>query len=173
MLKDSARLGLTATTYGEKGKLTFLGVHYTGGNDLIALAGDACNGYVWTCSFNLTSEPGEGTTKQLALAKKYGRDDKAANSHNYAAGIMVAQVTTEAIKRAKAAGLEITKANLYKVLNEMHGDKAYQPYTTMGPVTYSETDRAGVDMLQIYTVQNGAFKKVGSPMQSEYMKKIK
>jgi branched-chain amino acid transport system substrate-binding protein len=173
MLKDSARLGLTAGSYGEKGKLTFLGVHYTGGNDLIALAGDACEGYVWSCSFNLTSEKGEGTTKQLALAKRYGRDDKAANSHNYAAGIMVAQVATEAIKRAKAAGLEITKANLYNTLNKMNGKNAYYPYTTIGPVTFSKTDRAGVDMLQIYSVQNGAFKKVGEPIQSEYMKKIK
>lgn len=173
MLKDSARLGLTASTYGEKGKLTFLGVHYTGGNDLIALAGDACEGYFWTCSFNLTSEKGEGTDKQLALAKKYGRDDKAANSHNYAAGIMVAQVATEAIQRAKAQGLKVTKANLYNILNKMNGSNAYQPYTTMGPVTYSLTDRAGVDMLQIYSVQNGVFKKIGSPMQSEYMKKIK
>ncbi len=173
MLKDSARLGLTAGSYGEEGKMTFLGVHYTGGNDLIALAADACEGYVWIDSFNLTSEKNEGTTKQLALAKRYGRDDKAANSHNYAAGIMVAQVTTEAIRRAKAAGLEINKANLYKTLNDMNGKNAYQPYTTIGPVTYSKTDRAGVDMLQIYSVQSGAFKKVGEPIQSEYMKKIK
>ena len=172
MLKDSSRLGLTAGSYGEEGKLTFLGVHYTGGNDLIALTGDACEGYFWTCSFNLTSEEGAGTTAQLDLAKKYGRDDKAANSHNYAAGIMVAQVATEAIKRAKEAGLEVNKANLYKIMNGMNGDKVYQPYTTIGPVTYSETDRAGVDMLQIYTVKDGAFKKVGAPIQSEYMKKI-
>ncbi|NOX35665.1 MAG: ABC transporter substrate-binding protein [Deltaproteobacteria bacterium] len=173
MLKDSARLGLTASTYGEKGKLTFLGAHYTGGNDLIALAGDACEGYVWSTSFNLTSEENEGTTKQLALAKRYNRDAKAANSHNYAAGIMVAQVTTEAIRRAKAAGLDITKANLYNTLNKMNGKNAYYPYTTIGPVTFSKTDRSGVDMLQIYSVQNGAFKKVGEPIQSEYMKKIK
>jgi len=173
MLKDSSRLGLTAGSYGEKGKLTFLGVHYTGGNDLIALTGDACEGYFWTCSFNLTSEMGDGTTKQLALAKKYGRDDKAANSHNYAAGIMVAQVATETIRRAKAAGLKINKENLYKTLNSMNGNNVYNPYTTIGPVSYSKTDRAGVDMLQIYSVQNGAFKKVGQPMLSEYMQKIK
>ncbi|WP_300458770.1 ABC transporter substrate-binding protein [Desulfobacula sp.] len=173
MLKDSSRLGLTAETYGEKGKLTFLGVHYTGGNDLIALAPDACEGYFWTCSFNLTSEKGEGTTKQLALAKLYGRDDKAANSHNYAAGIMVAQVTTETIKRVKAKGKKVTKENCYNELNAMNGANAYHPYTTMGPVTYSKTDRAGVDMLQIYSVQGGVFKKIGTPIQSEYMKKIK
>ena len=74
MLKDASRLGMTASYYGEKGKLTFLGVHYTGGNDLIALAGKAAEGYVWTCSFNLTSEYNEGTRNQLDLAKRYGRD---------------------------------------------------------------------------------------------------
>jgi len=173
MLKDASRLGLIADYYGEKGKLTFLGVHYTGGNDLIALAGKAAEGYFWTCSFNLTSEKDPGTTKQLALAKKYGRDEKAANSHNYAAGIMVAQVTTEVIQRAKAKGLEINRANLYKTLNQMNGDNAYFPYTTIGPVTYSKTDRAGVDMLQIYSVKNSVFKKIGSPITSEYMQKIK
>ena len=173
MLKDSQRLGLTAATFGEAGKLTFMGAHYTGGNDLIALAGDATENYFWITAFNITSVPGEGTTKQLALAKLFGRDQKAADSHNYAAGIMVAQVATEAIKRAKAAGLEVNKENLYKMLNNMNGANAYSPYTTTGPVTYSKTDRAGVDLLQIYSVQNGVFKAVGEPVESEYMKKIK
>ena len=172
MLNDSARLGFTAEEYGEKGKFTFLGAHYTGGNDLIALAGEAAEGYYWSCSFNLTSEPTEGTKKQLALAERYNRDEKAANSHNYAAGIMVAQVVTEAIKRAKANNMEVTRANLYKVLNNMNGDNAYNPYSTIGPVTYSKTDRAGVDLLQIYSVENGAFKKVGEPIESQYMDKI-
>ncbi len=172
MIKDSQRLGLTATSFGEKGKLTFLGAHYTGGNDLIALAGTAAENYYWVCSYNLTSEKNQGTEAQLALAKKYGRDDKAANSHNYANGIMVAQVATEAIKRAKASDLEVNMANLTKILNEMNGPNSYQPFTTVGPVTYSPTDHAGVDMLQTYVVKDGAFRKIGSPMQSVYMKKI-
>jgi len=173
MIKDSQRLGLTASSFGEAGKLTFMGAHYTGGNDLIALAGDAAENYFWITAFNITSVPGVGTTKQLAFAKLFNRDQKAANSHNYAAGIMVAQVTTEAIKRTKAAGLEINKANLYNTLNKMNGANAYHPYSTTGPVTYSKTDRAGVDMLQIYSVQDGVFKAVGDPLESEYMKKIK
>lgn len=172
VLKDAHRLNLSASSFGEKGKLTFMGAHYTGGNDLIALAGEAAEGYFWTTSYNITSEDNEGTKQQLALAKKYGRDEKAANSHNYANGIMVAQVAAEAIARAKKAGLEINRENLYKVLNEMNGDNAYQPYTTVGPVTYSKTDRCGVDMLQIYSVQGGVFKKVGDPIQSKYMEKI-
>ena len=173
MIKDSQRLGLTASTFGEAGKITFMGAHYTGGNDLIALAGNATENYFWITAFNITSVKGEGTAKQLALAKLFGRDEKAANSHNYAAGIMVAQVATEAIRRAKAAGLEVNKANLTKMLNGMNGANAYNPYTTTGPVTYSKTDRAGVDKLQIYSVQGGVFKAVGTAVESEYMKKIK
>ncbi|MBF0376969.1 MAG: ABC transporter substrate-binding protein [Desulfamplus sp.] len=173
MLKDAARLGVISKTFGEAGKITFLGAHYTGGNDLIDLAGNAAENFFWTTSYTITSEPGAGTDAQLSLAKKYGRDDKAANSHNYANGVMVAQVATEVIRRAKEKGLEITKKALYDELNAMNGDKAYQPPTTVGPVTYSATDRAGVDSLQIYSVQQGKFKKIGTPITSEFIKKIK
>lgn len=173
MLTDAQRLGVTAKSFGEKGKLTFLGAAYTGGADLIALAGDATEGFLWTCSFYLTSEKNEGTEKQLALAKLFGRDEKAANSHNYGNGIQVAQIATEAILRAKKAGLEVNKENLYKMLNGMNGDNAFYSYTSVGPVTYSSTDRAGADLLQIYRSNGSEFKKFGEPVQSEYMKKIK
>jgi branched-chain amino acid transport system substrate-binding protein len=83
-----------------------------------------------------------GTDAQLALAKKYGRDDKTANSHNYANGVMVAQVAAEVILRAKAKGLKITKENLYAEMLAMNGMNAFYPVTTVGPVTYSE-DRQG------------------------------
>lgn len=172
MLKDAQRLDLTASSFGQQGKLTFLGAHYTGGNDLIALAGSAAENFYWTTSYTLTSEESTGTTFQLNLAKQYGRDDKTANSHNYTNGIMVAQVAVEAIKRAKDKGLEINKANLYKELNGMNGNNAYVPNTTVGPVTYSPTDHVGVDSLQLYSVQNAVFKSVGSPFTSEFNKKI-
>ncbi len=172
LIKDASRLGLVAGSFGEAGKITFMGAHYTGGNDLIALAGDAAENYHWVCSYNLTSEKNDATKKQLELAKKYGRDDKAANSHNYANGVMVAQVAAEAIIRTKKAGKEINKANLFATLNNMNGSNAYHPFTTVGPVTYSKTDRCGVDALQLYKVQGGAFKKVGAPFQSEFMKKV-
>ncbi len=172
MIKDASRLGMVAQTFGQEGKITFMGAHYTGGNDLIDLAGTAAENFYWTTSYNITSEQNEGTIKQLALAKMYNRDDKAANSHNYANGIMVAQVATEVIRRAKEKGLEINRENLYNELNAMNGDNAYSPYTTVGPVTYSKTDHAGVDMLQIYCVKEGVFRKVGEPITSKYMKKI-
>ena len=145
MLKDANRLGLVATSFGEKGKITFTGCHYTGGNDLVSLAGPAAENYYWTTSYIVTSEPGVGTDAQLALAKKYGRDDKTANSHNYANGVMVAQVAAEVILRAKAKGLKINKENLYDEMLAMNGMNAFYPVTTVGPVTYSKTDKAGVD----------------------------
>jgi branched-chain amino acid transport system substrate-binding protein len=173
LIKDAQRLGVAAKTFGEEGKLTFVGAHYTGGNDLIELAGTAAEGLYWITSYTLTSEPGPGTDFQLMLAKKYGRDEKTANSHNYTNGMMVAQVAVETIRRAKANKQKVTRESLYKELNAMNGANSYSPGNTVGPVTYSPTDRAGVDTLQIYSVQGGVFKAVGKPFEPEYDAKIK
>ena len=173
MLNDASRLGLVAKTFGEKDKITFLGCHYTGGNDLIALAGSAAENFYWTTSYIVTSEPGVGADAQLDLAKRYGRDDKAANSHNYANGVMVAQVAAEVIKRAKTRGKEITKETLYEELLAMNGINAFYPVTTVGPVTFSKDDHQGVDTLQLYVVKDGNFKSEGIPFIPEYTAKIK
>ena len=173
MLNDASRLGLVAKTFGENDKITFLGCHYTGGNDLIALAGSAAENFYWTTSYIVTSEPGVGTDAQLDLAKRYGRDDKAANSHNYANGVMVAQVAAEVIKRAKTRGKEITKETLYEELLAMNGINAFYPVTTVGPVTFSKDDHQGVDTLQLYVVKDGNFKSEGIPFIPEYTAKIK
>ncbi|MCG6929411.1 MAG: ABC transporter substrate-binding protein [Desulfofustis sp.] len=172
MLKDASSLGLVATSFGEEGKITFLGAHYTGGNDLVALAGDSAENFYWTTSYIVTSEPGEGTDMQLALAQRYNRDEKAANSHNYANGMMVAQVVTEIIKRAKSKGKEINKETLYEELLDMNGANAFSPKTTVGDVTFSESDHQGVDTLQLYVVKNGTFASEGSPFTPEYTSKI-
>jgi branched-chain amino acid transport system substrate-binding protein len=168
MLTDAQRLGVTAASFGEKGKLTFLGAHYTGGSDLIALAGTATEGFIWADSYNLTSEDNEGARKQLELAARYGRDDKAANSHNYGAGILAAQIATEAIKETKKAGLEVNRENIYKTMQTLNFDS----FAAAGPVTYSETERIGVDVQNIYIAEGGVFKKVGS-MESEFIQKVR
>jgi branched-chain amino acid transport system substrate-binding protein len=170
LINDSQRLGMTAQSFGEEGKLTFLGAHYTGGNDLIALAGSAAEGFYWTTSYRLTSEKGPWTDWQLDLAKKYGRDEKTANSHNYTNGIMAAQVAVEAIRRTREAGKEVNSATLFETLNQMNGDKSYEPMTTVGPVNYSTTDRMGVDTLQLYVVKDGVFRSVGEPFKPEFLK---
>lgn len=172
MLKDAQRLGLQAKSFGEAGKLTFLGAHYTGGSDLIALAGDAAEGFLWTCSYNLTYEDNAKTKEQLALAQKYGRDDKAANSHNYAAGILQAQIPTQAIKMCLDAGLKVNPANIYKMLLTMNGDKEWDTFAAVGPVSYSKTDRIGVDLVNIYKAEGGKFKAISS-IESAFMKKVR
>ncbi len=172
LLKDAQRLNAISTGFGDKGKLTFLGAHYTGGNDLIALAGSAANNFYWSTSYTLTSEPGAGTTAQLELASKYGRDEKTANSHNYTNGVMVAQIAVETIRRAKARGEEITRKALYDELLNMNGYNAFYPLTTVGPVNYSKTDKEGVDDVQIYRVEDEVFRSVGLPFVPEFAGKI-
>ena len=171
LLKGAQALGLAAASYGEAGKITFMGVHYSGGPDLIALAGSAAENFYWTTSYKLTSLKGEGTSAQLALALRYGRDDKTANSQNYTNGIQVTQIAVETIRRAKAKGKEISRKTLYEELLSMNGYNAYYPLTTVGPVTFSKTDQQGVDMLQLYRVEDGVFRAVGAPFSSEFVKK--
>jgi branched-chain amino acid transport system substrate-binding protein len=173
MLKGAQSLGLTAKTFGEKGKITFLGAHYAGGPDLIDLAGTDAENTYWTTSYRLTSAKGAGTDAQLGLAKRYGRDDKTANSQNYTNGIMVAQVAIETMRRAKAQGKEITRQSLYEEMLAMNGYNAFYPLTTVGPVTYSKDDKEGVDSLQLYVVKDGVYQTVGRPFVPEYMDKIK
>jgi len=172
LLNDAQRLDVIAKSFGEPGKLTFLGAHYTGGNDLIDLAGSAADNFYWTTSYKLTSEPGPWTDQQLALAKRYGRDEKTANSHNYTSGVLVAQIAVETMKRAKAKGVKIDRAALYQELLAMNDKNAYTPFTTVGPITYSKTDKEGVDTLQLYVVKDGVFRAVGKPYAPEYVKKI-
>ena len=172
MLKDAVRLNVKAASFGEPGKLTFLGAHYTGGSDLIALAGDAAEGFLWTCSYNLTTEGNDKAKQQLELAQKYGRDEKTANSHNYAAGILQAQIATTAIKHAKKAGMEVTPDNLYKALLNMNGENAFESFTAVSAVSFSKTDRIGVDSVNIYEVKDGIFKSIYF-VESEFMKKVR
>lgn len=171
LLKDAGRLGVSAKTFGEAGKITFMGAHYTGGNDLIALAGADAENFFWTTSFTLTSVAGPGTDFQLKLAKTYGRDDQTANSHNYTSGIMVAQIPVEAMKRVLAKKGTVTREALYGELNTWSGDKSFDPKTTVAPVSYSATDREGVDAIQLYRADKGGFKAVGAPFKPEFYKK--
>lgn len=173
MLKGAQSLGMIASTYGEKGKITFLGCHYAGGPDLIGLAGSAAENYYWITSYKLMTAKGPGTDAQFDLAKRYGRDEKVANSQNYTNGIMVVQVAVETMRRAKAKGKKVNRASLYEEMLSMNGYNAFYPLTTVGPVTFSKTDREGVDTLQLYAAKGGVFHEIGLPFVSEYVQKIK
>ncbi|PCI28900.1 MAG: amino acid ABC transporter substrate-binding protein [SAR324 cluster bacterium] len=173
MLKDAKRLDLTASSFGEAGKLTFLGAHYTGGDDLIALAGDAAEKFLWVTSFRLASEKSEGSDFIKSLGQKYGRDVKTQESHNYTSGVLVAQIAVEAMVRAKAHGKAVTSATVTEELNGMNGSNAYFANTTVGPVTFDVNDRSGVDTLQLYKATNGTFFSENEPFESEFYKQLK
>ena len=55
----------------------------------------------------------------------------------------------------------------------MNGGNAYNSLTTVGPVTFSKTDREGVDTLQLYVSKKGLFYEIGAPFESQYVKKIR
>ena len=174
MLKGAQSLGMIASTYGEAGKITFLGCHYGGGPALVSLAGSAADeNYYWTTSYKMMTAMGPGRDAQFALAKRYGRDEKVAKDANYTNGIMVIQVAVETMRRAKAKGKKINRETLYQELLAMNGFNAYNTLTTVGPVTFSKTDREGVDTLQLYVSRGGLFYEVGAPFVSEYVQKIK
>jgi len=174
MLKGAQSLDLIAKTYGEVGKITFLGCHYGGGPALVALAGSAANeNYYWTTSYKMMTAMGPGRDAQFALAKRYGRDENVAKDANYTNGIMVVQVAVEAMRRAKAKGKKITRATLYEELLTMNGFNSFNSLTTVGPVSFSKTDREGVDTLQLYVSKGGLFYEIGAPFASEYVQKIK
>jgi Fe2+ or Zn2+ uptake regulation protein len=84
--------------------------------------------------------------------------------------MMAAQIAVEAIRRTREAGQDVTMATLYETLNQMNGDKAFNSLAGVAPVTYSATDRMGVDFVQLYVVKDGAFKSEGEPFKPEYMK---
>jgi branched-chain amino acid transport system substrate-binding protein len=86
--------------------------------------------------------------------------------------MMVTQVAVEAMRRVKAKNKEINKQTLYEELLAMNGQGAFASFTTVGPVTYSKTDREGVDTLQLYVVKGGVFRSVGSPSLPESYKKL-
>ena len=73
---------------------------------------------------------------------------------------------------SKSKGKKVTRAALYEELLAMNGYNAFYPLTTVGPVTFSKTDREGVDTLQLYVVKGGMFHELGLPFASEYMKKM-
>ena len=173
MLKDARRLGLISKKFGQKGKITFMGAHYTGGNDLISLAGKSAENFFWTTSYKLASEKSAGSRFIAKLVKTYKRDSKTGKSHNYTNGVMVVQIVAEAMKRAKAANKEITRATVVEMIQTMHGKNAFHANTVVGPVTYSATDHAGVDTLQLYRAKKGVFRAENKPFIPVYTDKIK
>ncbi len=166
LLNTADNLGIIATEFGESGKITFLGAHYTGGNDLLSLINTTTTNYFWITSLIGTSELSIGREKQYELAQMNNRDNETANSMFYTNGILVAQITTEVIKRLLVKGIDITRSSIKSELEMINGENSYSPFSSVGPVNFSATDHVGVNTLQIYQIQDGVFKTYGDAFES-------
>ena len=159
-----ARLGLL-------GKMQFMGAHYTGGEDLTKLAGDAAKDFIWATSYYLYDE---GTQPGIILAKKIGAqfNQKAdvIRSVHYTSGMLAAAIAIEAMKRA---GSNINNDTVYRSLIGMVGSKKFDPGFTVGPVTFSAKDHVGAEMMRLLQADStGNFKAITGPMQSQMFKLV-
>ncbi|WP_135228610.1 ABC transporter substrate-binding protein [Deinococcus fonticola] len=165
ILKDAQKLGIT-------GDMVHMGAHYTGGGDLVTLAGDAATNFIWATSFYLYDEadrPG------IQLMRQIGRDMKRSTdtvkSVNYTAGMLAASIAVEAMKRGKG---DTSPAAVYKALTSMVGSKTFDPGFSVGPVSFSVKDHIGTENLRLLMLTpTGKFMALTAPQRSQMFKLIR
>jgi branched-chain amino acid transport system substrate-binding protein len=163
MLNAAQALGLFDT-------MTFMGAHYTGGATLTDLAGDAAEGYIWATSYFVRSdEDAPGMALQREIGERYGRSETTIADVNYTTGLMQVAIYAEAARRVLERGDEVTSATMYEALLAMNDDAdgAFDPGFAVGPISFSDTDRVGVDALRLLQVQEGEFVAITEPFNSE------
>lgn len=164
ILKDAKRLNLL-------GKMQHLGAHYTGGEDLQKLAGDAAANFIWATSYYMydeDSKPGIQLVKKIGA--QMGQKADVIRSVHYTSGMLAASIAIEAMKRA---GSNINNDTVYKGIISMVGSKKFDPGFTVGPVTFSAKDHVGAEMMRLLQADStGNFKAITGPMQSQMFKLV-
>ncbi len=163
MLNAAESLGLTD-------KMTFMGAHYTGGNTLTSLAGQAAEGFIWATSFTLP----ENIALQREIGERYGRSEQTIADVNYTTGLLQAAIYVEAARRAAAKG-DVNRQTIFEALLAMNDNEegAYDAAGFgVGPVSFDETDRVGVDALQLERVEGGRFVPVTEPFNSATFRQV-
>ncbi|WP_165738911.1 ABC transporter substrate-binding protein [Thermus thermophilus] len=168
ILKDAKRLGL---------KMRHLGAHYTGGPDLIALAGDAAEGFLWATSFYMAYEDTPGIRLQKEIGRKYGRPENFIESVNYTNGMLAAAIAVEAIRRAQERFKRITNETVYQAIVGMNGPNAFKPgfavSTKQGvEIDFTKSEHTGAEGLRILEAKGGRFVPVTEPFTSALFRKV-
>ncbi|RTI01246.1 ABC transporter substrate-binding protein [Thermus scotoductus] len=170
ILKDAKRLGLDK-------KFKQLGAHYTGGPDLIKLAGDAAEGFLWATSFYMFHEDAPGIRLQKELGQKYGRPQAIVGSVNYTNGMLATAIAVEAMRRAQERFKRITGETVYQALVGMNGPNAFKPgfavSTKQGiEIDFTKSERTGAEGLRILEAKGGRFVPVTEPFTSALFRKV-
>ncbi|MER3443204.1 MAG: branched-chain amino acid ABC transporter substrate-binding protein [Armatimonadota bacterium] len=169
ILKDAKKLGLDK-------KIKQLGAVYTGGNDLIRLAGDAAEGYLWASSYYTLDEDTPGIKLHRELAAKYNRGTLG-QSHNYTAGLLAAAIAVETMKRALQRFGKIDNTTFYNALVGMNGPNAFNPgfvvKTANSPeIDFTKSEQTGGEGLRVLEVKGGKFVPITQPFTSTLFRKV-
>lgn len=154
-----------------------LGAHYTGGPDLIKLAGDAAEGFLWATSFYMYHEEAPGIRLQKELAQKYGRPQAIAESTNYTNGMLAAAIAVEAVRRAQERFKRVSNETVYQALVGMNGPNAFKPgfavSTKQGiEIDFTKSEHTGAEGLRILEAKEGRFVPVTEPFTSALFRKV-
>lgn len=168
ILKDAKRLGL---------KMRHLGAHYTGGPDLVALAGDAAEGFLWATSFYMAHEDAPGIRLQKEIGRKYGRPENFIESVNYTNGMLAAAIAVEAIRRAQERFKRVTNETVYQAIIGMNGPNAFKPGFAVSTkrgveIDFTKSEHTGAEGLRILEAKGGRFVPVTEPFTSALFRKV-
>jgi len=170
ILKDTRRLGLS-------GKMRHLGAVYTGGVDLLQLAGEAAEGFLWASPYFTAEEDTPGIRLQKELVSRFGRPAAYVQNHNYTAGMLAAAIAIEAMRRAQERFKRITNETVYQVIVAMNGPGAFRPGLAVSTkqgieVDFTKSERTGAEGLRILEAKGGRFVPITEPFTSALFRKV-
>lgn len=172
ILKDAQRLGLNR-------KIRQMGAVYTGGSDLIRLAGEAAEGFLWASSYYTLDENAPGINLQKQLAQKYNRSADILNSTNYTAGMLAAAIAVEAMKRAaQRFNGRIDNETVYQAIIGMNGPNAFKPGFAVSTkagieIDFTRSEQTGAEGLRVLEARGGKFVPVTEPFTSALFRQVR
>jgi branched-chain amino acid transport system substrate-binding protein len=150
ILKDARALGIITK---------FFGLMYSAGEDTLALAGAAAEGYYGAVPFSLIRDEYPGLREVQIFNTAKGKD-WTKNSNLYVQGWTAMLITAEGIRRA---GDDITgqsvKAGLERIWNFDTGG-------ITAPITFTSQSHKGANKTRIYQVKSGRWVPVTDLLQA-------